>query len=66
MTTVDEKELEVLRMRVKKLERVLGHSIEWLESAYHIITDNDMGDEDDDECCVEFIEEAKKLLSEKV
>ena len=64
--TIDEKELEVLRMRIKKLERALEEGIEWLQSAHSIITDNDMGDEDDDEYCVEFLEEAKKLLSEKV
>lgn len=61
-----EKELEVLRTRIKKLERTLGECVVWLQSGYDIITDNDMGDEDDDERCVEIIEEAKKLLSEKI
>lgn len=61
-----EKELEVLRTRIRKLERALGECVEWLQSAHGIITDNDMGDEDDDERCVETIEDIKKLLSEKV
>ena len=61
-----EKELEVLRTRIRKLERSLGKCVEWLQSAHGIITDNDMGDEDDDERCVETIEDIRKLLSEKV
>lgn len=61
----EKEEIEILRARVKKLECALRESTDWLQSAWEIITDADMGDEDDDERCLEMIKDANQLLSEK-